>query len=60
MDEKLARLNKIYPNCGYVKIAPYVPEQWEGKKYDSSFDNKAALNRWKSKPMTYEELFKEG
>ena len=55
MDEKLARLNKIYPNCGYVKIAPYVPEQWEGKKYDSSFDNKAALNRWKSKPMTYEE-----
>lgn len=55
MDEKLARLNKIYPNCGYVRIAPYVPEQWEGKTYDSSFDTKAALNRWKTKPLTYEE-----
>lgn len=55
MDEKLARLNKIYPNCGYVRIAPYVPEQWKDKTYDSSFDSKAALNRWKSKPLTYEE-----
>ena len=55
MDEKLARLNKIYPNCGYVRIAPYQPEQWEGKTYDSSFDTKAALNRWKTKPLTYEE-----
>ena len=55
MDEKLARLNKIYPNCGYVRIAPYDPKQWEGKEYDSAFDTKAALNRWKSKPLTYEE-----
>lgn len=55
MDEKLARLNKIYPNCGYVRIAPYIPEQWKDKTYDSSFDSKAALNRWKSKPLTYEE-----
>lgn len=55
MDEKLAKLNKIYPNCGYVRIAPYDPKQWEGKTYDSSFDTKAALNRWKAKPLTYEE-----
>lgn len=55
MDENLARLNRIYPNSGFVRIAPYRPEQWEDREYDSSFDNKAPLNRWKSKPMTYEE-----
>ena len=55
MDENLARLNRIYPNSGYVRIAAYRPEQWEGRTYDSSFDNKAPLNRWKSKPLTYEE-----
>lgn len=55
MDENLARLNRIYPNSGFVRIAPYRPEQWEDREYDSSFDNKAPLNRWKSKPMSYEE-----
>ena len=55
MDENLARLNRIYPNCGYVSIPAYNPAQWEGREYDSSFDNKAATNRWKSKPLTYEE-----
>ncbi len=55
MDEKLARLNRIYPNCGYVKIPAYQPEQWQGREYDSAFDNKAAVNRWKTKPLTYEE-----
>ena len=55
MDENLARLNRIYPNSGYVRIAPYKPEQWEDRSYDSSFDNKAALNRWKSNQLSYEE-----
>ena len=55
MDQNLARLNRIYPNSGFVRIAPYRPEQWEGRDYDSSFDNKAPLNRWKSKPLTYDE-----
>lgn len=55
MDENLARLNRIYPDSKYVLIPKYVPEQWEGKVYDSSLDNKAALNRWKTKPLTYEE-----
>ena len=55
MDQNLARLNRIYPNCGFVSIPPYIPSQWEGREYDSSFDNKAATNRWKSKPLTYEE-----
>ena len=55
MDENLARLNRIYPDSKYVLIPKYVPEQWEGKVYDSSLDNKAALNRWKTKPLTYDE-----
>lgn len=55
MDENLARLNRIYPNCGFVSVPAYVPSQWEGREYDSAFDNKAATNRWKSKPLTYEE-----
>lgn len=55
MDQNLARLNRIYPNSGYVKIPPYNPSQWENREYDSSFDNKAAVNRWKSNPMTYDE-----
>ena len=55
MDENLARLNRIYPNSGFVRIAPYRPEQWEDREYDSSFDNKAPLNRWKSKPLSYDE-----
>ena len=55
MDQNLARLNRIYPNSGYVKIPKYNPEQWTNREYDSSFDNKAAINRWKSNPLTYEE-----
>lgn len=55
MDQNLARLNRIYPNSGYVLIPGYNPEQWANREYDSSFDNKAAVNRWKSKPLSYEE-----
>lgn len=55
MDENLARLNRIYPNSGFVRIAPYKPEQWIDRTYDSSFDNKAPINRWKSKPLSYDE-----
>ena len=55
MDENLARLNRIYPNSKYVLIPKYNPEQWVDKEYDSSLDNKAALNRWKSKPLSYDE-----
>ena len=55
MDENLARLNRIYPNCGYVKISPYNPETFKTRPYDSSFDTKSPLNRWNSKPMSYDE-----
>lgn len=55
MDQNLARLNRIYPNCGYVKIPKYNPEQWNTREYDSSFDTKAAINRWKTNPLTYDE-----
>lgn len=55
MDQMLERLNRIYPNCGYVMIPAYNPEQFKDKKYDSALDTKAALNRWNTKPLSYEE-----
>ncbi len=55
MDQNLARLNRIYPNCGYVKIPKYNPDQWTSREYDSSFDTKAAMNRWKTNPLSYDE-----
>ena len=55
MDQMLEKLNRIYPNCGYVKIEKYKEEQWKDKNYDSSFDNKAPLNKWKSNPMSYDD-----
>ena len=55
MDENLARLNRIYPNGNYVLIPKYNPEQWIDREYDSAYDNKAAINKWKSKPLSYEE-----
>ena len=55
MDEYLARINRIYPNSGFVHIAKYNPTIFEGKKYDSSLDSKVAINKWKTQPLTYEE-----
>lgn len=55
MEEKLARLNKIYPNSSYVLIPKYKAEQWEDREYDSKFDTKGALNKWSTKPLSYEE-----
>ena len=55
MDQMLARLNKIYPNSGFVLIPKYDATIWEDKEYDSKFDTKAALNSWKSKPLSYED-----
>lgn len=55
IDKMLERLNRIYPNCGYVMIPAYKPEAFKDRKYDSSFDTKAAINRWNSKPLSYEE-----
>lgn len=55
MDENLARLNRIYPNSSFVLISKYNPEQWKDREYDSKFDNKAPLNKWNSKPLSYEE-----
>lgn len=55
MDDMLARLNRIYPNSSYVLIPKYVEEQWKAREYDSQFDNKSALTKWKSKPLNYED-----
>lgn len=55
MDKMLARVNQLYPNCGYVQVGKYVPETWEGREYDSKFDVKAPMNKWKSNPYSYEQ-----
>lgn len=55
MDENLARLNRIYPNSKYVSISAYNPSLFENTKYDSSLDTKVAENKWKTRPLTYDE-----
>ena len=55
MDEMLARVNQLYPNSGYVKIAKYDEAFWQDKKYDSKQDNKAPLNKWRTSPFNYNE-----
>lgn len=55
MDENLARLERIYPNSKYVAIKPYEPEKWEDRDYDSAFDTKAPITRWKTHPLSYDE-----
>jgi putative DNA primase/helicase len=55
MDEMLARVNRIYPNSKFVKIQAYSHDAWKDREYDSSFDNKAALNKWKSSPLEYDD-----
>lgn len=55
MDDMLARLNRIYPNSSYVLIPKYNPDQWKDRKYDSAFDTKGAMNKWKSTPLSYEK-----
>lgn len=55
MDELLTRINQLYPNCGYVQIRKYDAELWEGKEYDSKFENKSPLTQWRTTPLTYEQ-----
>lgn len=58
MDEMLARVNQLYPNCGYVQIRKYDAELWEGKEYDSRLENKAPMTQWRTSPLTYEQAVK--
>lgn len=55
MNKDLERLNRIYPNGKYVLIPAYQPELWVDKKYDSSFDHKAAINKWRTNPLSYDD-----
>ena len=55
MDAHLERLNRIYPSGKYVLIPKYEPTKWEGRDYDSKLDYKAAINRWKTNPLSYED-----
>ena len=59
MDKMLERLNRLYPNSGYVSIAAYNPETFADRKYDSSFDTKVAQNRWNTNPLTYEQAVEQ-
>lgn len=52
---ELEKLNKIYPNSGFVLIPAYNEKQWEGRQYDSQFDNKATSTHWNTSPLSYEE-----
>ena len=58
MDEMLARVNQLYPNCGYVQIRPYDPELWENKEYDSRLESKAPMTQWRTSPLTFEQAVK--
>ena len=58
MDEMLARVNQLYPNCGYVQIRPYDVEAWQNKEYDSRLENKAPMTQWRTSPLTYEQAVK--
>lgn len=58
MDEMLTRINQLYPNCGYVQIRRYDEEMWEGKEYDSRYENKAPLTQWRTSPLTFEQAVK--
>ena len=58
MDKMLARVNQLYPNCGYVQIRRYDEEMWEGKEYDSRYENKAPLTQWRTSPLSFEQAVK--
>lgn len=58
MDEMLARVNQLYPNCGYVQIRKYDEELWQNKEYDSRLENKAPMTQWRTSPLTYEQAVK--
>jgi hypothetical protein len=55
VDKNLERLNRIYPNGKYVLIPAYNAETFKDRPYDSTFDTKVAINRWKTNPLTYAE-----
>lgn len=55
IDEMFERLNRIYPNSKFALIPKYEPEKWVDKEYDSHLDNKAAINRWATKALDYDQ-----
>lgn len=55
VDEKFDRLCRIFPDSRFALIPKYQPEIFKDKEYDSLFDTKAAINRWKSNPLNINE-----
>lgn len=53
--ENLKRLNELFPNSVYVKIAKYDTEKWKDLEYDSRLDDKSPLTRWKTNPLNFEQ-----
>lgn len=51
----LKRLGSIYKGSKFVKIAPYIESEWEGRTYDSSKDVKSTSTSWSRKALTLEE-----
>lgn len=55
MDKNLERLERIFPNSKYVKIAKYDAKRFANEEYDSSKDCKSTTTKWKSEALNYEE-----
>ena len=55
MDENFARLHRIYPDSRYVLIPKYDENLWKDRQYNSAFDTKATITRWKTNALTYED-----
>lgn len=55
IDEKLERLNKLFPNSYYVQIRKYEPALWEKVEYDSKLENKAPMTQWRTSPLNFKQ-----
>lgn len=55
MDKNLERLERIFPNSKFVKIAKYDKERFEHEAYDSSKDCKSTTTKWKTEALSHAE-----
>lgn len=55
MDKNLERLERIFSNSKFVKIAKYDAERFAHETYDSSKDCKSTTTKWKTQALSYDE-----
>lgn len=55
MDKNLERLERIFSNSKFVKIAKYDAERFAHETYDSSKDCKSTKTKWKTQALSYDE-----